>query len=210
MSSLVVHARRENGKIIRIPGYFDEDGNQLSEEAAQEAIAELIYQHMINDKEFFNRKLSKSDPVTSITSEWFWKENVQATLIRYLTKKEWLVEPSKKVDLEDGLDVKAIKNGQKIWARVYGYPSKSNIDGNKKRQFSIRPNLLAEQWFEGALHFCIQKRGNSSKQQLLIAFPDFKRYRVLIKQSEWVIHKMDINVLLVKEDGSVDELIGNL
>lgn len=85
------------------------------------------------------------------------------------------------------------------------------VRGEKKGQPkpTTQP-LQVKHWFEEALHSCIQRRGKNPKVELTVVFPDFKRYRALIKEAELAFRKLDINVFLVKEDQSIEKIIGDL
>lgn len=65
MSSIIVKAKREKGKIIPILGYFDEEGNPLSEEVVQKAFARFLFEQMIKDKDFLNKRMSLAALQTS-------------------------------------------------------------------------------------------------------------------------------------------------
>lgn len=212
MSHVVVKAKREKGKIIPIPGYFDEEGNPLSEEVVQEAFARFLLEQMNNDKDFPSKMSLKPATELPVQSEWYWEGNVQSTLSDYLIKNGWLIEhAANTANHEHGPDIKAAQNGRKVWVEVKGYPSTTYAQGEKKGQPKpTKPSLQAKHWFEEALHSCIQRRSKNPKVELIIAFPDFKRYCDLIKEAEWAFQKLNINVFLVKEDNSVEKLIGDL
>jgi hypothetical protein len=210
MSHIFTKAKREKGKLIPVPGYFDEDGNQLDEEVVNEAFVRFLYNEMINDRDFLNRYSKKSPDAALVEKEWYWEGNVQKVIIDWLTENGWKIEQSA-INHEHGPNIKATKNGRNLLAEVKGYPSTTDAHGERKGQPKpTKPALQARHWFEEAFHTCIQRKNQNPKADVLIVFPDFKRYRDLIKGAEWSFQKLEIKVVLVGEDRSVEMVLGNL
>ncbi len=132
---------------------------------------------------------------------WFWEGNVQNTVVEYLKKSgHTIVNAVDTASREQGKDIEATKDGKTIWITVKGYP---------KGTPRTRPSTQAEHWFKGAVFDLLKWRGESREAVIAVAFPDYPRYRKLLKKISWSLPVIRFDVFWVRKDQTV-ELQGNL
>jgi hypothetical protein len=137
------------------------------------------------------------------TEPWYWEGNVQAALASHLLAGGWKVEQTANTATrERGIDLVATKGARRMAVEVKGYPATVYARGPKAGQPKpTAPTNQARHWFGQALLAAIVTEGFPNRA---LAFPDFPRYRELIRRSSWALRALEIDVYLVAEDGSVD------
>jgi len=126
---------------------------------------------------------------------WFWEGNVQNCVIEFLKSQGYSITRSANtITHETGKDVEASRHGQILWITVKGYPK-----GTPK----THPSTQAGHWFKQALFDVVAWRGESSIATVVMALPDFDRYRNLTKKVTWLEPIARFTYFWVREDGSV-------
>lgn len=142
--------------------------------------------------------------------EWFWEGNVQQAIVRYLRAEGFTVEHSSDIVRgEHGPDIIARRNGRLLPVEVKGYPSRRYVKGNRSGlNKPTQPTRHAPHWFAEALTSIIRRRTQNGEAELAMAFPDMKRYRVLLEETRWALRRLEVRAYLVHQDGAVEEFVG--
>lgn len=126
---------------------------------------------------------------------WFWEGNIQAEVVRYLVELGYsIMSVADTASHQRGKDIIADKNGRDVWVSVKGYPK-----GTKK----THPSTQAGHWFKQAVFDILEYRGESKEAKLIIAIPDFPRYRKLAKKIDWLESVARFSYYWVKENGQI-------
>ena len=126
---------------------------------------------------------------------WYWEGNVQGCVIDYLKSQGYSITRSANTRTrETGKDVEASRDGQVKWVTVKGYP-----EGTSK----THPSTQAGHWFKQALFDVIAWRGESPTATIVMAMPDFDRYRNLAKKVAWLEPLASFGYFWVRDDGTV-------
>jgi hypothetical protein len=148
------------------------------------------------------------DPVATggLGHDWFWEGNVQAALARHLIADGWSVEQTADTaSRERGIDLVASRPGRRMAVEVKGYPATVYARGPKAgTPKPTAPTNQARHWYGQALLAAVL---TDDYDERALAFPDFPRYRELLRRSEWALRSLRIAVYLVREDGSVEPLV---
>jgi hypothetical protein len=142
------------------------------------------------------------------TDEWFWEGNVVNLLVRHLTAIGWTVSGvADTLSKATGTDIIAERGIQMLLVEVKGWPS--NVYRNPARAHEVKSTAAtnqAQQWFSHALLKAMRLQAANEDAQVALGFPDFPRYRKLVREVWPSLVKLSVLVFLVAEDGSVVEL----
>lgn len=139
-------------------------------------------------------------------SEWYWEGHVQDRVQDHLIREGWmLLSSADTASQETGVDLVMERDGQRLNIEVKGWPSTTYRRGPKAGQPKpTNPTVQARHWFAGALLSAALLRDAQPDARIALAFPDFPRYRKLLARTASPFDALDLEVLLVEEDGSVD------
>lgn len=148
---------------------------------------------------------------TSVTEEWHWEGNVQARLIAYLNDEQWSIKQSADTaNNERGVDILATKGIRTLAIEVKGYPSEYYRRGPQKGQMKpTNPSLQARHWFSNALLSALLLRESHPLAERALGLPDVPTYRRLLERTQADLRALGIGAFLVKEDGTVEQILGN-
>ena len=142
--------------------------------------------------------ISKQSPHTLTTEKeknWFWEGNIQAEVIKYLAKNNYLIRSvADTASRQTGKDIIAEKENKTLWVSVKGYPRETR---------RTHPSTQAGHWFKQAIFDIIEYRGEDENVDLGIAFPDFPRYRNLARKISWLKPVTKYTYYWVKENGEI-------
>jgi len=152
---------------------------------------------------------AEAESVPDATKEWFWEGNVTDAVAKYLGEQGWRVlSQADTRTKERGLDLHASRDNQEIMVEVKGYPSRSYRDPNRAdRQKPTNPVSQAQQWYSHAMLKAMRLQSIHDSAVIVVAFPDFPRYRTLFKETERALRRLGVAVFFVSETGRV-EVIG--
>jgi hypothetical protein len=126
---------------------------------------------------------------------WFWEGNVQLRVVHYLKSLGFqILSEANTASHEQGIDVIAEKNGKKIWISVKGYPK-----GTDKTS----PTTQAGHWFKQVIFDMIAYREKDNSVSLIVALPDFPRYRSMAKKITWFKPVANFTYFWVRENGEI-------
>ena len=126
---------------------------------------------------------------------WFWEGNVQNAVIAHLQDNGYrIVRSANTATRETGKDIEAQGSTGPLWVTVKGFPA-----GTPRTQ----PSTQASHWFKQALFDIIVWRGENSEAELVLALPDFQRYRRLAEKVHWLQAVARFAYFWVDEHGTV-------
>lgn len=139
--------------------------------------------------------------------EWFWEGNVQATVVRHLASDGWTIRRvADTASSEQGVDVLAVRGGERVLVEVKGYPSTVYARGPRAGQSKPTPPALqARQYFSHALLSGLIMREKDTNARVALAFPDLTTYRTLAERTWEPLRSAGIELWLVTEAGLVSE-----
>ncbi len=141
------------------------------------------------------RHIEKRRRAPLAVEPWHWEGNVQSSVAEFLRAKGYsILRMADTRNREAGRDIEAQKDNQTLWVTVKGYP---------KCTPRTRPSTQAGHWFKDALFDIIYWRGENSRLELVMALPDFPRYRKLANRAAWLQPIARFSLMWVQEDGTV-------
>ena len=140
---------------------------------------------------------------------WFWEGNVQAQVGRFLISKGWtIVSASNTASRQRGIDLVATKGDKRLAVEVKGFPDTVYARGDRAGQPKpTKPNLQARHWLGEALLAACVLRGTNDGAEIALAFPDVPRYRELIGKIMHTVERLEFQVFMCDERGSVKPLV---
>lgn len=155
---------------------------------------------------------SRANPTRQVSDSrdtdqpWFWEGNVQAAFAQYLESRGWMIESiSDTASRQQGADILASKDGQRLVAEVKGYPSDRYARGPRAGQPKpTNPATQARHWYAGALLTASLARDASPESQVVMVFPGFDTFRSLVERTRGTLEAARIGVFFVLENGWVD------
>ena len=145
------------------------------------------------------------DPVPA--QPWPWEGAVQRMVVDELAHRGAAIESQADTAArERGTDVVAVLDGRRVHVEVKGWPGREYADprraGETKR---TQPTVQAAQWFAGALSSALKLRQAHPHDRVVVAFPDFPRYRTLHVERAHPLRLLGIEVWFVAESASVEK-----
>ena len=147
-------------------------------------------------------------PVTAMPpceGDWHTEARVQAMLIKHLHREGWgIVRSADTARRERGIDIEATRGTETVAVEVKGFPGRNYADprraGEKKR---TQPSTQAKVWYGGAILAAMIARTQRPGVRVVIAFPDFPRYRELYRQTARQLQRCEIELWWVTREGNV-------
>lgn len=138
-------------------------------------------------------------------ADWFWEGNVVDSLVAHFIREGWtIVRCADTASREHGPDIEAERDGEVLLVEAKGYPSSQYRDparaGEKK---PTNPSLQAQHWFSHALLKGVRLQSGYPHAIVVLAFPDFPRYRALVGEISGSLKKLGLRIAFVDESGSV-------
>lgn len=142
-----------------------------------------------------------------VTTDWFWEGNVVDALARSLAGKGWKIESQADTrSKEQGVDLRASKNGTTLLVEAKGYPSTSYRDPRRAAEHKpTNPMNQAQQWYSHALLKVLRLQTAHPQAKVALAFPDFPRYRALFGETKLALEKLGVAMLFLNANGNVTE-----
>jgi hypothetical protein len=126
---------------------------------------------------------------------WFWEGNVQLKIVNYLESKNYqIVSVADTASHQRGKDIIAERDGELLWVSVKGYPKGTN---------KTHPSTQAGIWFRDVIFDMIKYREVDKHVSLVVALPDFPRYRSLVKSISWFQSTAKYLYFWVNENGEI-------
>lgn len=140
--------------------------------------------------------------------EWFWEGNVVNALAQCLEARGWKVKfKADTASKQRGVDLRVHRNGIELVIEAKGYPSKHYRDPQKAGKIKpTNPSLQAQHWFAHALLKVIQLQASERGAHAVMAFPDCQKYRGLFAQVEPMLNKLEIGVIFVGRNGTIEPI----
>jgi hypothetical protein len=140
--------------------------------------------------------------------EWHWEGNVVKAIAVYLQTEGWNVQHTADTESrESGVDIRAQKEGKTLLVEVKGYPSKVYQRGvNQGQPKRTNPPTQARHWYGEVLLLAILRQEQFPEATVAIAFPKFPVYANFIRRTRHALFKLDIDVLIVDEFGTVSTI----
>ncbi len=123
-----------------------------------------------------------------VTQDWFWEGNVVAALASYLSSTGWSVgRIANTHSKEQGIDLRATRNGIELLVEAKGYPSTLYRDPRRAGESKpTNPTNQAQQWYSHALLKGMRLQTKHPGAKVALAFADFPRYLRIPLQSDQV------------------------
>lgn len=138
---------------------------------------------------------------------WTWEGNVQARVVAHLAAQGWGIERVADTrSKESGVDVIARRGGERLFVEVKGYPSLTYTSGAKSGQRKAHHATQARHYFADAFMAVGILRSEHPTARIAIAVPRFITYQNLADRLIASLEKLQIDVIFVNEDGTVDGL----
>ena len=100
-----------------------------------------------------------------------------------------------------------MRGSQEAMVEVKGYPSRTYRDPSRANQPKpTNPVSQAQQWYSHAMLKVMRLRSAHPAAIVMAAFPDFPRYRTLLKETEPALRAIGVAVLFVAETGQVESV----
>jgi len=107
---------------------------------------------------------------------------------------------------ERGVDIKATKAGAVLLIEAKGYPSNKYRDPRRSAEPKpTNPTNQAQHWYSHALLKALRLQSKNPSAVVVIALPDFPRYRALFDETRGGLEKLGISVLAVSDAGDIQE-----
>lgn len=146
-----------------------------------------------------------SETPVDATTEWWWEGNVQAAVVRHLAAEGWDIHRvADTSSRERGVDIDAVRGGERLLAEVKGYPSDTYLRGPKEG--TRKPTgaaLQARHYFAGALLSGLLMRGDHASARVVLALPAVETYRTLAARTSAPLTQARVELWLVSEGGTV-------
>lgn len=146
-----------------------------------------------------------AEPHAESSEEWHTEANVQRSLVASLVAEGWrILSVANTATKEHGIDVIAVRDGQKVGIEVKGFPSRDYADPARANEVKrTRPSTQAGHWYSQALLAAMRLRGKQPAWRSVIALPDFPRYHDLHAETVGSLEAAQIEVWWVDQTGSV-------
>jgi hypothetical protein len=186
-----------------------------SHQTMNQACRRLAAEHLIRrddlGRPIMNFPSGDSPPAVRLSApathheDWFWEGNVQAMVVRHLAGSgAALRSVADTASKARGTDVVAALDGRVLHVEVKGWPSSSYADprrgGEVKR---TQPTVQAKHWYAEAVLSALRLRGKHPPDRVVIAFPDYARYRNLASETAATLAAVGIEIWFVTECGEV-------
>ena len=139
-------------------------------------------------------------PPVAITSadpraEWSWEGNIQTAVVRHLAGTGWaVIRVADTASQERGIDIVAERDDRRLLVEVKGWPSTTYARGERAGQPKpSQPTLQAGHWFASGLLAALRTRPKDADAELAFALPDIPRYRALLDDVRWAVHRLEID-----------------
>ena len=127
---------------------------------------------------------------------------------RHLLETGWQIRSkADTASKQHGIDLHAERHGIHLLVEAKGYPSKAYRD--PARAHETKPTTQtsqAQHWFSHALLKAMRLQTKNPEAKIALAFPDFPRYRTLLRETEGGLRKLGIAVLFAFESGRVEAI----
>ncbi|WP_350274832.1 hypothetical protein [Kribbella sp. HUAS MG21] len=142
---------------------------------------------------------------------WPHESAVQGALVGWLAQQGWRILRVADTEIQErGTDVIAQRGGTKLLVEVKGYPGTTYARGAKAGQPKpTPPTLQASHWLANALLKAMRMRGADSEARVVIALPDFPRYRRILTEIEGSLSGGALEAWLLDEQGEPKAAFGN-
>lgn len=151
-------------------------------------------------------------PMSPGENGWHAEASVQAMLIEHLRKDGWeIVRSADTARRERGIDIEATKGTETVAIEVKGFPGGNYADprraGETKR---AQPSSQAKIWYASAILASMIVRTQRPAARVVMAFPDFPRYRDLYRQTAEQLQKCGIELWWITRHGNVTVAVPGL
>jgi hypothetical protein len=137
-------------------------------------------------------------------ADWFWKGNVQSAVVRVLVADGWdIVRVAHTASEEDGIDIEARKDGQRLVVEVTGHPGTTSSDeADGAGSEPTGSPALAKAWFSSGIVSALAVRGDDPSARVVAAFPDLPTYQHLAPRVAGPLLTSGIEIWLIDEHGT--------
>lgn len=137
--------------------------------------------------------------------DWFWEGKVQVTVVRHLAHLGAdLLRVADTASKARGTDIVAALDGKVLHIEVKGWPSSSYADPRRASEVKrTQPTVQAKHWYAMAVLSALRLRGKHPDDRVVIAFPEYARYRNLAGETAETLAAVDIEIWFVTESGEV-------
>jgi hypothetical protein len=156
--------------------------------------------------------------VSDLPTDWYWEGHVQSLVVSHLVSEGWSIRRvADTASSEHGHDIEAVRDSRvgkgptRILVEVKGYPTSTYARGSRQGQPRTTGSVTtqARQYFSHALLSGLLMRAESGEDTLVaLAFPAMETYRNLARRVGDVLFEAWINIWLVSEDGTVEDVGG--
>lgn len=138
---------------------------------------------------------------------WPWEGAVQRAVVEALVADGARVESqADTARRERGTDVVAVLDGRRLHVEVKGWPGREYSDPRRAGERKpTPPTMQAAHWFAGAVSSALKLRQAFPDDRVVVALPDFPRYRALYADRRVPLRRLGIEVWFVVESGAVEE-----
>ncbi len=142
----------------------------------------------------------------AVDGEWHTEKRVQAALVRFLVSDGWEIESVADTDArEHGVDVLALRGGDRAAIEVKGFPSRNYADPARASETKrTQPSTQAKHWYAQAVLAAMLTRTRRPQHRSVIALPDFPRYRDLFRETAPSLQAAGIAVWWVSQNCAVE------
>jgi hypothetical protein len=139
---------------------------------------------------------------------WCWEGNVVTAVTRYLVDQGWTIDSvADTATGEPGSDIVAHRTTEVLVVEAKGYPSKTYENGPRAGQPKpTNPTTQARHWVGEALLTALLRQTETKATRVALAFPDFPVYLKLLKRLGGALGKLQLEILIVQESGTVNVL----
>jgi len=133
---------------------------------------------------------------------------VVRTITKYLVEQGWVIDSiADTATGQPGADILARRASEALVVEVKGYPSKTYERGaNAGQPKRTNPATQARHWVAEALLTGLLRQAETKATRVALAFPEFPVYLALLKRLGTAIAKLQLEVLIVQESGTVSVL----
>ena len=144
-------------------------------------------------------------PSLSLDESWHTEANVQAAVVTWLAGAGWrIVRVADTATKEHGIDIEAVRGGERVGIEVKGFPSRTYADAARAGQTKrTQPSTQAGHWYSQAVLAAMRLRTKQPETRSVIALPDFPRYRQLFTETAGSLRAARIELWWVAADGQV-------
>jgi hypothetical protein len=133
-------------------------------------------------------------------ADWFWKGNVQSAVVRVLVADGWdIVRVAHTASEEDGIDIQARKDGQRLVVEVTGHPGTTP---GEARSEPTAPPTQAKAWFSSGIVSALALRGDDPSARVVAVFPALPTYQHLAPRVAGPLLTSGIEIWLIDEHGT--------